>query len=164
MRLLDNVCRRDGGGGCPQGFGQVDGEGGQHGGIVASDGRTLIIQIAEVADISDVAGRIAVGTHKPEGIAAIARDRRPPGTADFQDAPFDGGVCKVVPSVGIRPSVVLFAIRGTGDGSRSVQHVIALAADLRVVARPLSLFQLAVDTRVMCYRSFKKRFNRKVRK
>ena len=73
--LLHNVCRHDGCGYYPRGLCQVDSDGRQHGGIIASDCCTLIIQIAKVADISDVTGRIAVGTHKPEGVATIARDR-----------------------------------------------------------------------------------------
>ena len=67
------------------------------------------------------------------------------GTTDLQDAPLDGGVCEVVPSLSIAPSVVLFAIRRTGDSSRSVQPVVAFAANLRVVVRPLRLLQLAVE-------------------
>ena len=68
----------------------------------------------------------------------------------LQDAPLDGGVCEVVPSLSIRPSVVLLTIRRTGNSPRSIQPVIALAAKLRIVVRPLGLFQLAVQ-RGICY-------------
>ena len=41
----------------------------------------MIIQIAKVTNISDVTGCIAVSAHKPEGVAAIALNRRPPGSS-----------------------------------------------------------------------------------
>jgi hypothetical protein len=67
------------------------------------------------------------------------------GTADFQDAPLDGSIGEVVPGFGVGPSVVLFAIRGTGNGPCPVQPVVALAVNLRVVVRPLCLLQLAIQ-------------------
>ena len=57
------------------GFFQIDGDGWQNGSIVAGDGGTLIIQIAEVTNIGDAAGCIAAGTHEPERVAAIALNR-----------------------------------------------------------------------------------------
>ena len=75
----------------------------------------------------------------------------------LQDAPLDGSVCEVVPLFCIRPSVVLFAIRRTGNSPRSVQPVVALTANLRVIVRPLRLFQLAIQRSIGYHVAFYQR-------
>ena len=67
------------------------------------------------------------------------------GPADFQDAPHDRRIDKVMPSLSVSPSVVLFAIRGTGNGLRPFQAVVELATNLCVIVRPLGMLQLAVE-------------------
>ena len=79
--LDDNVCRTDCRSRLPVGATEVDGNGGQHGGIVAGDGGAADIEVAEVADISCIGVGVAAGAHHPEGVAPVGIHRRPPRTA-----------------------------------------------------------------------------------
>ena len=79
------------------------------------------------------------------------------GATDFQNAPFDGNIGKIVPGIKVGPSIMLLSVRGTGDSVRTVQPVVALTVDFRVVVRPLGFLQLAVESCIYYHVTFSQR-------
>ncbi len=53
-------------------FGKVNGDSRQDGCVITRHNSPPVIQVAEIADVSDIRPRIAATPHKPEGIPPIA--------------------------------------------------------------------------------------------